>query len=275
MFAAFKFLETLSPKFANSVQEGPWIKSRCPYRRQGWPSTPCLKFYIFCISAYLRTIAQAQNNFTLLHSADLDTLGWELDHDEPPDGEGKRQEDGYSVDEVAEVHVELHKIAPALGELQTNIFVFVNYSWSDKSNKHSYLTTHHLLLVPGVGVQQVHVDTEGDVLQHVEAVCYGNAGEDHVDGVVPHVGVGQHHNVQQIEETAQEADIQGEVAVYWRVHILNKRTWHTKNEIISWKICFEEPHTRDNVLWRTWSYHVVIFRNYPVVVNLHLKTNTV
>ena len=74
------------------------------------------------------------------------------------------------------------------------------------------------------------MDTEGDVLQHVEAVRDGNAGEDHVDGVVPHVGVGQHHNVQQIEEAAKQADIQGQVAVYWRVHILNKRTNMTHKE---------------------------------------------
>ena len=68
------------------------------------------------------------------------------------------------------------------------------------------------------------MNAEGDVLQHVEAVCNGNAGEDHVDGVVPHVVVGQHQNVQQIKETAQQADVQGEVAVHWRVHFLEKRT---------------------------------------------------
>lgn len=48
-------------------------------------------------------------------------MGWELDHNEPPDCEGERQEHGDSVDEVAEVHVKLHKVSPALRILQTNI----------------------------------------------------------------------------------------------------------------------------------------------------------
>ena len=67
------------------------------------------------------TIAKAQDDLTLLHSAELDTLGGKLDHDEPPDGERERQEDGDRVDKVAEVHVKLHEVAPALRELQANI----------------------------------------------------------------------------------------------------------------------------------------------------------
>ena len=67
------------------------------------------------------------------------------------------------------------------------------------------------------------MDAEGDVLQHIEAVSDGDAGEDHVDGVVPHVDVGQHQDVQEVEKTAEQTDIQGEVAMDWRVHILNKR----------------------------------------------------
>lgn len=70
------------------------------------------------------------------------------------------------------------------------------------------------------------MDAEGDVLQHVQAVCDGDTGQDHVDGVVPHVGVGQHQDVQEVEETAQQADVQGKVAVYRRIHLLHIRTWH-------------------------------------------------
>ena len=68
------------------------------------------------------------------------------------------------------------------------------------------------------------MDAEGDVLQHVQAVCDGDTSKDHVDGIVPHVGVGQHQDVQEVEETAQQADVQGKVAVYRRIHFLHKRT---------------------------------------------------
>ena len=76
---------------------------------------------------YLMLTESSQKNHPAPgQSADSDSGGGEFDHDEPPDGEGKRQEDGHSVDEVAEVHVELHKIAPALGELQTNISICIH-----------------------------------------------------------------------------------------------------------------------------------------------------
>ena len=67
------------------------------------------------------TIACTEDKLALLHGAELHTLGGELDHDEPPDGEREGQKDGDRVDEVAEVHVELHEVAPALGILQPNI----------------------------------------------------------------------------------------------------------------------------------------------------------
>ena len=67
------------------------------------------------------------------------------------------------------------------------------------------------------------MDAEWDVLELVQAVCDGDAGEDHVDGVVPHVGVGQHQDVQEVEKTPQKTNVQGKVAVYRRVHsLLNK-----------------------------------------------------
>ena len=72
------------------------------------------------------------------------------------------------------------------------------------------------------------MNTEGDVLQHVQAVCDGDAGQDHVDGVVPHVGVGQHQDVQEVEETSQQADIQRKVAVYRIIHLLHKNMTFSK-----------------------------------------------
>ena len=53
------------------------------------------------------------------------------------------------------------------------------------------------------------MDAEWDVLQLVQAVCDGDAGEDHVDGVVPHVGVGQHQDVQEVEKTPQKTNVHG------------------------------------------------------------------
>ena len=44
------------------------------------------------------------------------------------------------------------------------------------------------LFLPGSLVfEQVHVHSEGDVLDHDKHVCHGDAGEDEVDGVPPHV----------------------------------------------------------------------------------------
>ena len=64
------------------------------------------------------------------------------------------------------------------------------------------------------------MDVEGDVLEHVEAVCHGDAGEDHVDGVGPHVLVGEHEDVCRVEQAAQDAHVQGQVAVHGQVQIL-------------------------------------------------------
>ena len=64
------------------------------------------------------------------------------------------------------------------------------------------------------------MDVEGDVLEHVEAVGHGDAGEDHVDGVGPHVLVGQHEDVGCVEQAAQDAHVQGQVSVHGEVQIL-------------------------------------------------------
>ena len=45
---------------------------------------------------------------------------------------------------------------------------------------------------------------ERNVLEVIEKVCHGHAGEDHVDGV-PHVLVGEHQDVGEVEQGAQHA----------------------------------------------------------------------
>ena len=47
----------------------------------------------------------------------------ELDHDEPPDGEGQREEDGHRVDHHCEVDMEQHEDPPTKRHLGNN-FVF-------------------------------------------------------------------------------------------------------------------------------------------------------
>ena len=64
------------------------------------------------------TVSKSQDNFTLVNGAEGDCHGGELDHDEPPDGQGQGEPDGDGVDVVAEVHVEQHKVAPSLGQLE-------------------------------------------------------------------------------------------------------------------------------------------------------------
>ena len=63
------------------------------------------------------------------------------------------------------------------------------------------------------------MDGEGDVLEHDETVGDGDAGEDHVDGV-PHVPVGEHQDVGEVEQGAENANQHGQPAVDWMVNVL-------------------------------------------------------
>ena len=60
--------------------------------------------------------------------------------------------------------------------------------------------------------QSPHVDGEGDVFSHDQAVGDGDAGEDHVDGVL-HVPVGEHQDVGQVEDDSEDTDHHGQPAV--------------------------------------------------------------
>ena len=69
------------------------------------------------------TVSKTQDHFTLLDRAQTDGHGGELDHDEPPDGEGEGEPDGHRVDEDAEVHVEQKEVAPTCWKLQRKISI--------------------------------------------------------------------------------------------------------------------------------------------------------
>ena len=62
---------------------------------------------------------------------------------------------------------------------------------------------------------------ERNVLEVIEKVCHGHAGEDHVDGV-PHVLVGEHQDVGQVEQGANHAHQHSQPAVDWVVELLKK-----------------------------------------------------
>ena len=70
-------------------------------------------------------------------------------------------------------------------------------------------------------IQAPHVDNEGDVFNHDEAVCYSDASEDHVDGV-PHVPVGEHQDVGKVEQGAQNAHQHRQPAMDGVVKLLGK-----------------------------------------------------
>ena len=48
------------------------------------------------------------------------------------------------------------------------------------------------------------MDTEGDVLDHDQAVSHSNTSQDEVDGVGSHVLVGEHHDVDHVEDGSKK-----------------------------------------------------------------------
>ena len=55
------------------------------------------------------------------YCADFRRQAVELDHDEPPDGEGQGEEDGDGVDHHREVDVEQHEDSPTKRHLGNNL----------------------------------------------------------------------------------------------------------------------------------------------------------
>ena len=64
------------------------------------------------------TISWYQNRFAPTDGAEADWQCGELDHDEPPDGQGEGEKYGHSVDHDAEVAVEQEKDCPSIGKLE-------------------------------------------------------------------------------------------------------------------------------------------------------------
>ena len=76
------------------------------------------------IKDQLHTVSKDQNSFTSCDGAEADSQSGELDHDEPPDGQGEGQPDGDCVDHDAEVGVEKEKDCPSKRELQRQSRLF-------------------------------------------------------------------------------------------------------------------------------------------------------
>ena len=75
----------------------------------------------------LLTIAKDQDGLTPGDGADADCKNGELDHDEPPDGQGEGQPDGDSVDHDAEVGVEQEEDCPGVRKLKRILGVNEKY----------------------------------------------------------------------------------------------------------------------------------------------------
>ena len=85
---------------------------------------------------------------------------------------------------------------------------------------HLLLTDLVLALPLHVLHEDVHVDGEGDVLQHQEDVRHRDREEDQVDWVSPHLLVAQHDDVEEVEKCSENTDDDGEVAVGSPVGVL-------------------------------------------------------
>ena len=137
------------------------------------------------------TRAKDQDQLAPLHGAQVAGKGGELDHQQPPDGQGEGQPGGHSVDQEAEVIVEECKDAPGQREL--------------------------LLWVPPGSALQVHVEGEEDILNHHQAVSHSNPSQDEVDGVGPHVLVCEDQDVEDVGECAQHTHHGGQGAMVGKV----------------------------------------------------------
>ena len=67
--------------------------------------------------------------------------------------------------------------------------------------------------------------SEWDVFKVVQKVSDSDAGEDHVDGV-PHVPVGEHQDVGEVEQGAENANQHGKPEVDRRIEFLKIQDWH-------------------------------------------------
>ena len=83
---------------------------------------------------------------------------------------------------------------------------------------------HLVLYASSLSVQQVHMGGEWNIFKVIEEVCDGHSREDHVDGV-PHVPVGEHQDVGEVEQGAQHAHqhCHQPAVVDWKIKALKMR----------------------------------------------------
>ena len=142
------------------------------------------------------TIAKSQDILASRQCAQPAGNAGELDHQQPPDGQAEGEPDRHCVDHDGEVGVKQEENSPGHGE--------------------------HLLRVSVLIIHQVHVECEGDVLNRNQAVSYSNAGQDEVDGVGLHVLLGEHHDVEQVEDSPHAAHCHGQDPMIRKVAILDR-----------------------------------------------------
>ena len=68
--------------------------------------------------------------------------------------------------------------------------------------------------------KDIHVDGEGDVFNQDQAVCHSDASQDEVDGVGPHVLVGEDQDVDDVEDSPHTADHHGKIAMERQISFL-------------------------------------------------------
>ena len=64
------------------------------------------------------------------------------------------------------------------------------------------------------------MDCKGNVFDNDQAVGHSNPGQDEVNGVGPHVLMGEHYDVQHVEDSPHAAHHQGKIPVERKVNIL-------------------------------------------------------
>ena len=66
------------------------------------------------------------------------------------------------------------------------------------------------------------MECKGDVLNRNQAVSHSNASKDEVDGVGLHVLLGEHHDVEQVEDSPHAAHCHGQDPMIRKVAILDR-----------------------------------------------------
>ena len=66
--------------------------------------------------------------------------------------------------------------------------------------------THPVLLRNNAWREDIHVECEGNVLDHIETVCHGDPGQDEVDWIGAHILLRQHQDVEKVKNNPNQTD---------------------------------------------------------------------